>query len=95
MVNPLQGGEVPSVEDISAVTDQEILGLHSNVMGELMVCSRGERRDHWGPEEGLPGPLLAVDDEVLLGVYRAVHDEMIIRQAQRPRWLKPREDECV
>jgi len=91
----VQGGEVPTGEDISAATDQELLGLYSNVVGELMVRSREEHRDHWGPEEGLPGPLVAVDHNVLLGVYRAVHDEMMVRQAKRPGLWDPRDDESV
>ncbi|HEY0240627.1 MAG TPA: hypothetical protein VGC37_18505 [Friedmanniella sp.] len=89
----MQGGEVPRVEDIPAATDQAILDLYSNVIGELMTRSRERHRDHWGPEQGLVRLLAAVEDEVLLGVYRAVHDEMMVRHAKRPGLWEPRDDE--
>ncbi len=89
----MNGGEVPTVEDVSAAADKQLLELYSDVMAELMVRGREEHRDHWGPEEGVPGPLVAVDHEVLLGVYRAVHDEMMVRQAKSPGLWGPRDHE--
>jgi hypothetical protein len=85
-------GEVPTDEVISAATDQEMRDLCSEVMGELMVRGREEHRDHWGPEEGSPGPLVAVDHDVLLRLYRGVHDEMMRREQQRPGLWEPHDD---
>lgn len=89
----MQGGELPTADVLSAATDRELLVLYAEVMGELMVRHREEHRDRWGPEEGSPGPLVAVDGDVLLEVYRAVHDELMVREARRPGSLEPRDDE--
>jgi hypothetical protein len=84
-------GGVPSNALISAGTDREVLDLYAEVMGEMMMRSREAHRDHWGPEDESPGPLVAVDDEGLRRLYRAVHDEMLSRQEERPGVWEPRD----
>jgi hypothetical protein len=77
---------------VSAAADQEVLDPCVEVMGELMVRGRDAPRDHWGPEDGSPGPLVAVDDEGLRRLYRTVHDEMMSRQDERPGVWESRDD---
>jgi hypothetical protein len=85
------GAEGPTDEQICTAGDHELLALYSEVMGELMRWRREEHRDHWGPEEASPGPLAAVDGAALLRIYRSVHDEMMVRDRERPGVWEPRD----
>lgn len=88
----MRPGEIPSNEVITAAADGEVLDLYAEVMSELMVRSREAHREHWGPEDGSPGPLATVDDEGLRRLYRAVHEEMVSRHDERPGLWEAHDD---
>ena len=74
----------PTAAQIVAFDNDVLTEHYSMVIGEMSTRHVERHQDRWGPPHDRHDPLLAVDDEELLRIYVAVHDEMLKRHREDP-----------